>query len=41
MRWLKFTAAGKTSWGIVEGDNVIAVTAIRSVNGSAERSRMR
>ena len=25
MRWLKFTAAGKTSWGIVEGDNVIAV----------------
>ena len=25
MRWLKFTAAGKTSWGIVEGDSVIAV----------------
>ena len=25
MRWLKFTAAGKTSWGIVEGDNVMAV----------------
>ena len=25
MRWLKFTAAGKTSWGIVEGDKVIAV----------------
>ena len=26
MRWLKFTAAGKTSWGIVEGDKVLAVT---------------
>ena len=26
MRWLKFTAAGKTSWGIVEGDNVITVS---------------
>ena len=25
MRWLKFTAAGKTSWGIVESDRVIAV----------------
>src|SRR5437588_7022136 len=25
MRWLKFTAAGETSWGIVEGDEVIAV----------------
>ncbi|KYK47813.1 fumarylacetoacetate hydrolase family protein [Bradyrhizobium diversitatis] len=25
MRWLKFTASGKTSWGIVEGDRVIAV----------------
>ena len=25
MRWLKFTAAGKTSWGIVEGEHVIAV----------------
>jgi len=25
MRWLKFTAAGKTSWGLVEGDKVIAV----------------
>ena len=25
MRWLKFTAAGKTSWGIVDGDRVIAV----------------
>jgi len=25
MRWLKFTASGKTSWGIVEGDQVIAV----------------
>ena len=26
MRWLKFTAAGKTSWGIVEGDRVMAVS---------------
>jgi 2-keto-4-pentenoate hydratase/2-oxohepta-3-ene-1,7-dioic acid hydratase in catechol pathway len=25
MRWLTFTASGKTSWGIVEGDQVIAV----------------
>src|SRR5215510_5296929 len=25
MRWLKFTASGKTSWGIVEGDKVITV----------------
>ena len=25
MRWLKFTAAGKTSWGLVEGDKVTAV----------------
>ena len=25
MRWLKFTADGRTSWGIVEGDQVIAV----------------
>ena len=25
MRWLKFTAAGKTSWGIVEGERVVAV----------------
>src|SRR5271165_4634327 len=25
MRWLKFTAAGETSWGIIEGDRVIAV----------------
>ena len=25
MRWLKFTAAGPTSWGIIEGDRVIAV----------------
>ena len=25
MRWLKFTAAGKTSWGIVEGDKVVTV----------------
>jgi 2-keto-4-pentenoate hydratase/2-oxohepta-3-ene-1,7-dioic acid hydratase in catechol pathway len=26
MRWLKFTADGTTSWGIVESDRVIAVT---------------
>ena len=26
MRWLKFTAAGQTSWGIVEGNNVISVS---------------
>ena len=26
MRWLKFTANGQTSWGIVEGDRVIAVS---------------
>ena len=26
MRWLKFTVAGKTSWGVVEGDKVIAVS---------------
>ena len=25
MRWLKFTASDKTSWGLVEGDHVIAV----------------
>src|SRR5260370_10974812 len=25
MRWLKFTANGQTSWGLVEGDRVIAV----------------
>ena len=25
MRWLKFTTAGKTSWGIVEGEHVVAV----------------
>jgi hypothetical protein len=25
MRWLKFTASDQTSWGIVEGDQVIAV----------------
>ena len=25
MRWLKFTAEGKTSWGLVEGDRVTAV----------------
>jgi hypothetical protein len=26
MRWLKFTAAGKTSWGLVEGDKVVTVS---------------
>ena len=26
MRWLKFTASGKTSWGIIEGDKVLAVS---------------
>ena len=26
MRWLKFTAAGKTSWGLVEGDKVFTVS---------------
>ena len=26
MRWLKFTAAGNTSWGLVEGDKVITVS---------------
>ena len=25
MRWLKFTAAGKTSWGLVEDNKVTAV----------------
>ena len=25
MRWLKFTTAGNTSWGIVEGERVVAV----------------
>ena len=25
MRWLKFSASDKTSWGIVEGDRVIAI----------------
>ncbi len=25
MRWLKFTAAGQTSWGLVEGDRVTTV----------------
>ena len=38
MRWLKFTAAGETSWGIVEGDKVFAVAAIPSANGSARRA---
>ena len=26
MRWLKFTAAGNTSWGIVEGDKVTGIS---------------
>src|ERR1700710_1815812 len=26
MRWLKYTAAGQTSWGIVEGDTATAVS---------------
>jgi hypothetical protein len=26
VRWLKFTANGQTSWGIVEGDRVLAVS---------------
>src|SRR6266852_5523909 len=26
MRWLKFTADGQTSWGVVEGDRVIAAS---------------
>src|SRR3954453_21921341 len=26
MRWLKFTRDGQTSWGIVEGSEVVAVT---------------
>src|SRR3569623_1442288 len=26
MRWLKFTAGGNTSWGIVEGSRVVAVS---------------
>ena len=26
MRWLKFTATGQTSWGIVEGDRAVALT---------------
>jgi 2-keto-4-pentenoate hydratase/2-oxohepta-3-ene-1,7-dioic acid hydratase in catechol pathway len=25
MRWLKFTASGQTSWGLVEGERVVAV----------------
>src|ERR1700716_2785328 len=25
MRWLKFTTSGKTSWGITEGNSVIAI----------------
>ena len=28
----------ETSWGIIEGDRVIAVAAIPSVNGSARRA---
>ena len=42
MRWLKFTAAGKTSWGIVEGDSVIAVNGDPVRRMAAQtRSRMR
>ncbi|MGH6681314.1 MAG: fumarylacetoacetate hydrolase family protein, partial [Bradyrhizobium sp.] len=26
MRWLRFSAAGQTSWGLVEGDQVMAVS---------------
>src|SRR6516165_6629097 len=26
MRWLKFTTAGRTSWGLVEGNKVVAVS---------------
>ena len=26
MRWLKFTAAGQTSWGIIDGDRVVTVS---------------
>ena len=26
MRWVKYSAAGKTSWGLVEGDRVIEVS---------------
>ena len=26
MRWVKYTAAGKTSWGMIEGDRVVEVT---------------
>ncbi|MGH7108394.1 MAG: fumarylacetoacetate hydrolase family protein, partial [Acetobacteraceae bacterium] len=26
MRWLKFSAGGQTSWGLVEGDEVITVS---------------
>ena len=25
MRWLKYSAAGRTSWGLVEGERVVAV----------------
>ena len=25
MRWLKFTASGKISWGLVEGNQVVAI----------------
>ena len=41
MRWLKFTAAGKTSWGIVEGEYVIAVNGDPFGNGSVGRNPMR
>ncbi len=26
MRWAKYTASGKTSWGLVEGDRVVEVS---------------
>ena len=41
MRWLKFTADGKTSWGLVEGDRVVAVDGDPFGEHSARRSRMR
>ena len=41
MRWLKFTAAGKTSWGIIEGERVIASAATPSASGSVRRNPMR
>ena len=38
MRWLKFTADGQTSWGIIEGERVAAVKGDPSANGSARRA---